>query len=39
MVIDESGKIFDDRRKKKVKVDADRRKCSKTKKQTKANKG
>lgn len=35
MVIDKLGKIFEDRRKKDVKVEKDRRKTSETKKQSK----
>lgn len=35
MVTDKSGKIFDDRRKKNVEVEQDRRKESKSKKQGK----
>ena len=35
MVIDKSGKIFDDRRKKNVEVEPDRRKDNKNKIQTK----
>ncbi len=36
MVIDKTGKIFEDRRKESVNVEKDRRKTSKTKKQTKS---
>ena len=39
MVIDKSGKIFDDRRKKDVKVESKRRKEDKVKKQSNENKG
>ena len=36
MVTDKSGKIFEDRRKTNVEVEKDRRKSSKTKKQSKS---
>ena len=39
MVIDKTGKIFDDRRKRDVKVDDDRRKENKEKNKTNQNKG
>ena len=38
MVIDKTGKIFEDRRKEKVEVEKDRRKQCKTKKETQKSK-